>query len=170
MNHLTLYQATQLATFERFVDMETGELDTIGFESATIDLVEKQRAVVAYTRNLEVRKSMLQAAKENILSPIETELKRIEAQEYFYKNYLLQNMQASGTSKIEAIDGSFKASIQNNPPSVIIDDESLLPADYMRTPVTPPPAPDKKAILLAIKNGIEVSGAHLQSTQRVVIK
>ena len=170
MNHLTLYQATQLATFERFVDMETGELDTIGFESASIALIEKQRAVVAYTRNLEVRKSMLKAAKENILAPIEAELKRIEAQESFYKNYLLQNMQATGITKIDAIDGSFKASIQNNPPSVIIDDESIVPADYMRVPITPPPAPDKFLIKKAIIEGYEVAGAHLQSSQRVVIK
>ncbi len=170
MKNLTLYQATALATFERFVDAETGEFDAQGFESASVALIEKQRAVVAYTRNLDVRKTMLLAAKANMLEPIDAELKRIEGEEKFYKNYLLTNMQAAGITKIEANDGSFKASIQNNPPSVQIDDETLIPADYLRVPEAPPPSPDKALIKQAIADGYTVPGARLQQSQRVVIK
>jgi hypothetical protein len=168
--NITLYKATELATFERFVNTDTGEFDTVAFESASMALVDKQRAVVAYAKSLDVKKAMLQAAKANILEPIDAELKRIENEEKFYKNYLLTNMQVAGITKIEANNGSFKASIQNNPPSVVIDDESLIPADYMRVPDAPPPAPDKTLIKQAINDGYEVPGAHLQTTQRLVIK
>ena len=168
--NITLYKATELATFERFVDAETGEFDAQGFESASMALIDKQRAVVAYTRNLDIKKTMLLAAKANYLDPIDAELKRIESEEKFYKNYLLTNMLAAGYTKIEANDGSFKASIQNNPPAVVIDDASLIPADYIRVPDAPPPAPDKALIKQAINDGFEVPGARLQTSQRLVIK
>lgn len=170
MNNLTLYQATELTTFERYVDAETGEVDMVSFESAQLTLIEKQRSVVAYAKSLDVKKSMLLIAREKYIEPIDAELKRIESQEKFYKHYLLTNMQAAGYTKIEANDGSFKASIQNNPPSVLIENEALIPADYMRVPVTPPPAIDKSLIAKAIKDGYVVPGASLQTTQRVVIK
>ena len=55
MNNLTLYQATELATFERFIDAETGEINADAYDNAQVTLIEKQRAVTAYTRNLQVR-------------------------------------------------------------------------------------------------------------------
>jgi Siphovirus Gp157 len=57
-------------------------------------------------------------------------------------------------------------SIQNNPPSVKVLDEKLL-SDYM---IPQDPKLDKKAILTALKEGMEVSGAELQQTRGVRIR
>jgi hypothetical protein len=40
---LTLYKATELASFYLFINTETGELDVDRFNSAAIALAEKQR-------------------------------------------------------------------------------------------------------------------------------
>jgi hypothetical protein len=170
MNGMTLYKATELATLENFIDFETGEFDEAGFEAASVALAEKQRAVAAFTRNLQVRKAMLQAAKEDILKPIDAELSRIEKLEQRNTEYLFNNMRMAGISVIEAIDGSFKAQIKKNPPSVIIDDESVIPADYMTHPKPPAPKPDKVLIKKAISDGFEVPGARLESGERLEIK
>lgn len=170
MSNLSLYKATELATFERFIDVETGEFDEAGFESANIALAEKQRAVAAYTRNLQVRKSMLLAAKDEIIKPIDAELSRIDKQEQRNTEYLFNNMRAAGITSIEALDGSFKATIKNNPPSVVIDDESAIPADYMSQPKPPAPKPDKTLIKKAISDGYTVAGAHIEQGKRLEIK
>lgn len=86
------------------------------------------------------------------------------------KAWLLKNMQACQISRIDC--PAFSVSLRVNPPTVVIDAESLIPKEYMRTPVPNPPvpAPDKKAIADAIKQGIEVTGCHLEQTQRLVIE
>jgi hypothetical protein len=77
-------------------------------------------------------------------------------------------MDAGKITKLEGPD--FSARIQNNPASVIIDDVGALPTKLMTQPLPPPPAPNKKAIGELLKAGKEVSGAHLEHGQRLVIK
>jgi hypothetical protein len=50
-------------------------------------------------------------------------------------------MEVAGVSKIEC--PHFLLSIQKNPPSVEVFEPSLVPAEFMKTPEPPPPAPDK---------------------------
>ncbi len=57
--------------------------------------------------------------------------------------------------------------IQDNPPSVVVENEFILPAQYLKQP---PPVVDKVAIKAAIKAGVIVPGAHLAQSQRLVIK
>jgi hypothetical protein len=171
--NITLYKATELATLENFVDAETGEIDVSAYDDAKITLAEKQRAVVAYTRNLQVRKAALTGMKNEYLAglePVDAELAKITRQENFYMEYLFQNMQRSGITKIDALDGSFSAEIKTNQPSVIIDDLVVIPIEFKR--FKPPPAPeaDKIAIKEALKAGLVIEGAHLESSQKLVIK
>lgn len=88
------------------------------------------------------------------------------------RGYLLTNMQSAGITKIEptADVPYFKIALQNNPPSVVVHDAAAIPADYLREVAPPPPAPDKKLILQALKDGYSVPGCELRQTQRVVIK
>ena len=44
-----------------------------------------------------------------------------------------------------------------------------LPGEYLRRPEPPPPAPDKVAIKIAIKAGVEVPGAKLSYSKRLEI-
>ena len=77
-------------------------------------------------------------------------------------------MQTCGISKVES--PLFKISLQNNPPSVDIYEPGLIDSEYMRQPETPPPVPDKTALKAALKAGIEVQGAKLVQSQRLVVR
>ena len=84
------------------------------------------------------------------------------------KEWLLQNMIACGISRIEC--PAFTIAVQNNPASVAIDAEGLIPEGYMRLPEPLPLAPNKSMIATALKSGQDVPGCHLEQSQRLVIK
>lgn len=163
---MNLYQSTELAKLESHIDFETGEINLEAFEDSKIALVEKQRAVVACLKNNDANINML----DNAIKELTARKKSMQARHDSLKDYLLVNMLNNGISEINADNMTFSAKIATNPPSVVIDDESLIPAEYMRVPPVPPLAADKTAIKDAIKAGIEVPGVHLESTQRVNIK
>ena len=56
--------------------------------------------------------------------------------------------------------GIHTASIRAGSASVIVTDESAIPAEYMRQP---PPQPDKAALARALKNGASIPGAVLRN-------
>jgi hypothetical protein len=163
---MNLFQTNALAIFENFIDMETGEVDLDGFNQSKLILADKQLAVLAHIKNESGRIGLLSGA----IKELQTREKSMLARQDWLKDYLLVNMQAHSITRLEAIDLSFVATLQNNPPSVVIDDLDAIPADYMRTPPAPPPAPDKRAILEALKSGVHIHGARLVSSQRIVIK
>lgn len=99
---------------------------------------------------------------------LDKRLKIAESRVGHIKEWLKTNMTACGITKIEC--PVFTVALQNNPPSVVIDAESQIPADYMRQPEPPPAVPDKTLIKKAISDGYDVPGAHLIQTQRLVIK
>lgn len=124
----------------------------------------KATNVGMFIRNLEVGAEAIKQAEEKMAARrkfIENRANRIRA-------YLKDNMLRTGISKIEC--PYFKLSIRDNPPSVVIDAPELVPADYMRQPEPPPPAPDKKLIAQAIKDGFDVPGARLERGNRLEIK
>lgn len=86
------------------------------------------------------------------------------------RKYLLDNMQRTGISKITC--PLFLISIANNPPSTDVYDPLSLPAKYMRTLEPKPPiaSPDKSLIKADLQSGVEVPGAKLVQSQRLVIK
>lgn len=106
---------------------------------------------------------------------IDAEIKRLQelkkarqARADALRDYLLRNMQASGIQRIDC--PLFSLSIAKNPPAVEIEDERQIPADYMTSPVAPPPAPDKKLIAQALKDGHDVPGARLRQVVRLAIR
>lgn len=94
--------------------------------------------------------------------------KALEARAERLTQYLLANMQHAGIQKIES--PYFTLSVKSNPVAVVINEPGLIPAEFMRQPEPPPPAPDKTAIKEALKAGREVPGAHLAQGQRLEIK
>jgi hypothetical protein len=86
------------------------------------------------------------------------QLKRVKGNKSDWaKRYLKENMERTKITKIEA--PTFTISIAKNPPSAKIVDEKALPAEYVE--IRPTTHVDKKAILVALKAGKEVSGAIL---------
>jgi hypothetical protein len=102
---------------------------------------------------------------KNLRAPviaIDDEIKRLqERKKAFDKQadrveaWLKDNMVKCGIKKLEC--PAFTIAVQDNPSSVFVADESLIPKEYMRQAEPPPPAPDKKAIAQAIKDGKEVA-------------
>lgn len=80
------------------------------------------------------------------------------------KEYLQNQMEVAGIDKVKR--PTLTISIQNNPPSVKVTDETLL-FDYM---IIPEPKIDKKTLLADLKNGVEIAGAEIQQTRGIRIR
>lgn len=152
-------QANQLANLE--IDEQT-LTDTL--EGLRYPVEQKCMNVAAVARNLEaVAESIKQAETEMAARrrALQNRADRLRA-------YLKMGMEGAGISEVSC--PLFKIAIRTNPPAVVIDAESLIPAEFMRVPEPPPPTPDKKAIAEAIKAGKEIPGCHLASGTRVEIR
>lgn len=139
----------------QFPDEDDATLaDTLEGES-TLDQV-----LVSVMRSAEEDEMMVAGIKARLAELAERKTRierRIEAKE----GCVLRTMEKAELRKIEAPD--FTLSLRAVPGKVVITDEALIPAEYMRTPETPAPVPDKKAIADAIKARTEVPGAMLSN-------
>lgn len=151
--------ASQLADLE--LDEQT-IADTL--ESMAGDVEVKATNVAMFKRNLEAQAAAIKEAEASMAS----RRKAIEKRAEQIGEYLLFNMQRTGITKIES--PWFKLAVRNNLPSVIIDDPDKVPSDLYVYPEAPAPYPDKKAIAEKLKAGEEVTGAHLETKQRLEIK
>lgn len=77
-------------------------------------------------------------------------------------------MALAGVQKIDC--PHFAIKVAADPPSVVIDDERQVPAEFIRQPEPPPPQPDKKAIAEALKAGQDIPGARLVRGKRLDIR
>lgn len=167
MTALTLYQIAddfrKTAAILAELDLDEQTIrDTLEGELAPFE--DKARAVACVLTNIEAE---AQAYADHAARTME----RADALEKRAKSlrcYLLTQMTACGVSEIKGPGLLLK--LQNNPPSVDVFDERQIPVEYVRTLPPPPPAPDKKLIAEALKAGIEIPGAKLKQTQRLVIK
>lgn len=127
--------------------------------------VEQKAQNVAFViRNMESLAEQIKQAEEQMA----TRRKAIENRAANVKQYLLQNMERCGISKIES--PYFKISIRNNPASVVVDDAGAIPSEFYRYPEAPPPSPDKKLIKQVIESGVDVPGVHLERGTSLSIK
>lgn len=150
---------------EQLADLDLpAEVVADTLEGLAGDLEAKATNVAMFARNLESMAEQIKAAE----SKMAERRKAIETRANSVREYLKSNMLRAGISKIEC--QYFKLAIRDNPPSVVIDSEAMIPAEYMRTPEPPPATPDKTEIKAAILAGREVPGAHLARGQRLEIK
>lgn len=133
-------------------------------EGLSGDLEVKATNVAMFIRNLESLADQIKHAE----ATMSARRKAIEARADAVREYLLTNMQRTGISKIDS--PYLHIALRNNPPSVIVDDVTLIPERYMRQAPPPPPVPDKKEIAAALKFGEKVPGVHLETKQTVTIK
>ena len=140
---------------------ETTIADTL--EGMAGELEVKATNVGFVIRNMDSMAEQIKQAEESMAK----RRKALENRSNWLKSYLLQNMLATGKTKIES--PYFVISVRNNPESVVIDAESQIPDDYMREiPATF--EPNKQAIKQAIQDGFTVPGVHLARTQSLQIK
>lgn len=126
------------------------------------DLQEKSINVAKYFRNLEAMANQIKQAE----SQMAARRKSIEKRAASLKEYLKANMERCGITKIES--PWFVVSIKQNPESVQIDDESVIPRDYFRE-IPASYQLNKVLCKQAMKDGFEVPGCHLSHGTRLDI-
>jgi len=162
-----LYQLTdqyRLAA-ERLADLDLPDeviADTL--EGMAGELEVKATNVAAFARNLETTAAAIKDAEASMAA----RRKALERRAESLRHYLLHNMQRAGIKRIDS--PHFTLSVKDNPPAVDVFDVFQLPAEFMRQPEPPPPAPDKPAIKEALKAGVDVPGARLTQSQRLEVK
>jgi hypothetical protein len=105
---------------------------------------------------------------------IDQEIKRLQARKKSIdgnveriKAYLQSQLEAMGKEKIKT--PTHTISIRQNPPSLVIDDEKLIPAKYL-TVIPRSFKPNNADIKEALKAGKKVKGCRLASGKRLEIK
>lgn len=155
------YRAAAEALADLDLDPQT-VADTL--EGMSGELEVKATNVAYMARNLEALAASIKEAEAGMTA----RRKALENRAAGLRDYLLRNMQACGMTKIES--PHLQISVRSNPPSVDVFDAAQIPADYMRQPEPPPPAPNKTAIAAALKLGQDVPGARLVQSQRLELK
>ena len=132
--------------------------DTLaGLEGAWAD---KALNVARYIRNLEAEASAIDEAKHRM----EIRAKATVNQAARLKAYLKAELEKTG---LQPMAPDLALRLQKNPPAVVLDDETRIPADYRRTQVVTTIL--KAELAAALKAGQAIAGAHLEQSQRLVI-
>lgn len=150
---------------DKLADLDLDEqtiADTLEGMSGALEV--KAQNVVMFARNLEATAAAIKEAE----TAMAARRKAIEHRAAGLRRYALSAMQVAGVQSIEC--PYFKLTVRKNPPAVEVFDAAQIPAQFMRTPEPPPPAPDKKAITEAIKAGQEVPGARLVIGERLEVR
>lgn len=167
MHNLALYQIAD-EYLQAVVHLESLDIDDQTFadtlEGLSGDLENKTRAVAMYRQNLLAAADAIKQAEIKMAE----RRKALENKAERISQYILSNMLRTGISKIDS--PYFAISIRNNPESVVVDAEMLIPLEYFAYPEIPAPTIDKRKIKEAIANGITVAGVHLERKQSLQIK
>lgn len=132
-------------------------------ESLSGDLEHKAVNVAAFLRGLEATAASIKEAEAGMKKRREAMERRADS----LREYLLGAMQHTGIRKISS--PLFDLAIRARPATVEVEDAAQIPAEFIRQPEPPPPAPDKLAIREALKAGRNVPGCRLVVGERLHI-
>ena len=137
--------------------------DTLDGEAG--DLEDKVTNTAKVIQNMRAEAKAIREATMSMLARAEATDKRADA----LATYLLSNMQLADMQKVKS--PWFVVSLKTSK-RTIIDDESLIPDDYLREipAVAASTAPDKALIKSAMQDGFVVPGAHIEQHVTVSIK
>jgi hypothetical protein len=158
---------TYMQAMAAFTDPESDfDSDTVADTLEAIEGEFEQKAinVAALLRSMEAEADAIDSAMWNMAK----RRQRLNAKADWLRGYVLHQMQTMGINEIRS--PWFVLKPTKNPPAVVVDDPAALPAEFMRQPEPPPPAPDKGAIKEALAAGREVPGARLVTGTRLAIK
>jgi hypothetical protein len=122
---------------------------------------DKALNVARYVRNLEAEATAIEDARKRMDARAKATANRAAR----LKEYLKNELERTGL-KPKAPDLALR--LQANPPSVAIDDATLIPDDYRRTETVTTIL--KAEIANALKAGLPIPGTHLERSQRLVIQ
>ena len=168
MNNLSLikYELKEINNIINFLDSENNELDEKIIndtkESVELLLAEKSNQLELILKNLESKE---EKCKE-IADFYAKKAKQANEKRKALKELIITTMKGLGAKRLETETGTF--TIKNNAPSLKIDNEELIPqkfVSYIQTRKI-----EKNEIKKEIKNGVEIPGVHLETTQSLLIK
>lgn len=160
-----LYELT--IDFKEIENMEVEEMDQEQVEAIKevikAEIETKGTGIIALVRNWEADTVAIKSEIDRL-----TELKKSKENKIKnLKEYTKMCLQETDMKKVETSLGSM--TLRKNAASLVIDDESLIDADYKQEVVTV--KIDKKAIKEDItKNGVVVAGCHLEASTSLIIK
>lgn len=145
--------------YEMDLDDETWQ-DTL--ESIDSAIEQKADGVMYVIRNLEVDVIGLKDEEKRLKSKREVAERKIKR----LKQYLQENMESVGKTKFKT--QLFAYNIQNNPASLKLTDEKLIPEKYYTVETSR--KYDNKAIKDDLKAGKVINGAELKTSQSLRIR
>jgi hypothetical protein len=161
---LKLYEIADiyLSALDGLADIEDLPLEAIAdtLEGLQCEFEDKALNVGRYIRNLEAEASAIEEAKKRM----DVRAKAAARQAGRLKDYLKRELERTGL-KIKAPDLTLR--LQNNPASVVVDDEARIPEAFKHSEVVTKVL--KLEIGKALKAGEAVAGAHLERSKRLVI-
>lgn len=140
------------------LDEETFQNTLEAIEDAIEDKVENTAFLI---RNLEADIKTLKDEEKRLKGrrqALENKVARM-------KDYLFEQLEKAGIDRVKR--PLITVSVQNNPPSVKVIDEKLIPSSFM---IPQPPKLDKKGILEKLKNGENVPGVELAQGRSLRIR
>lgn len=157
---MNLYELSQnyLAVQEMDLEPETLKDTLDSIEDAAVDKIEK---LVRVMRNNEGDINSIKLEEERLKKKRQS----LENYNKFFKQYIEDTMRLMEKTRLKA--GFFNLAIQNNPPSVEVFDEALLPERFL---IEQPPKIDRAGIKELLKAGEEVPGAALKQTEGLRIR
>lgn len=157
---MNLYELSQNYLAVQDMDLEPETLkDTLDSIEEAIEV--KAENIAKWIRNLEADKKAFEEEEKRFKEKKQAADNRIKS----LKLYLEDNMRLTGKTKFKA--GFFSFAIQNNPPSVEVFDEALIPKQFL---IEQPPKIDRAGIKELLKAGEEVPGAELKQTKGLRIR
>lgn len=146
-----------------YVVDENGEIlfDSENLEALEMEFNDKLEACGIYIKNLEAEAAAIKAEMDNLKARYD----RISSKADRMRDYLLYNMEKTGTSKMETPKVALST---RSTTKVEITDEGHLPKQYLSIKETA--TPDKKAIKKALNDGQTVKGAMLVKSKSLSIK
>ena len=157
---MNLYELSQNYLAVQDMDLEPETLkDTLDSIEEAIEV--KAENIAKWIRNLEADKKAFEEEEKRFKEKKQAADNRIKS----LKQYLEDNMRLTGKTKFKA--GFFSFAIQNNPPSVEVFDETLIPKQFL---IEQPVKIDRAGIKELLKAGEEVPGAELKQTKGLRIR
>ena len=157
---MNLYELSQNYLAVQDMDLEPETLkDTL--DSIEDAIEDKAENIAKLIRNLEADKKAFEEEEKRFKEKKQAADNRIKS----LKLYLEDNMRLTGKTKFKA--GFFSFAIQNNPPSVEVFDEALIPKQFL---IAQPVKIDRAGIKELLKAGEEVPGAELKHSSGLRIR
>lgn len=165
---MELYRLTgeMLRAIQIYQEAETDEqLNNAEQTITAIEIPFKEKAVAVAHHILNLNADAVAIGSEiERLQGLESRAKKNAE---WFKHYLQSAMEATNTVEIET--PTIKLKIQNNPPSVVIDDENIVPQTYKRL-IPERWEVDKAKVKQTWKDGLGVNGTHIEVKTSLRIK